>query len=46
MQNKDGDTCGIAALLDIDAVAVAHVENALIEWVDRRVKVFDCALLP
>jgi hypothetical protein len=33
-------------LFHIDAVTIAHVENPLIERVDRRVQEFDCALLP
>ena len=54
MQDDDGNTRRIAALFDIDAVAdpgltpAAHrsnIDHALIEGVDRRVKVFDCALL-
>ncbi len=45
MQHHDGDAVGIAALLDIDAVPVAHVDHALIEGVDRRVQELDCALL-
>jgi hypothetical protein len=36
---------GIAALFDIDAVPIAHIDHALIERVDRRVKKFNCALL-
>jgi hypothetical protein len=32
-------------LLDINPVAIAHVHHTLIEGIDRRVKIFDCALL-
>ena len=45
VQNHDGHPLGIAALLDIDAVPIAHVDHALIERVDRRVKKFNCAFL-
>jgi hypothetical protein len=54
MQHDDGNTRWIAALFHIDAVAgsslvpVSHrhnINDALIEGVDRRIKVFDCALL-
>ena len=46
MQDYDGHPLGIAALFDIDAVAIAHIQNPLIERLDRRIKIFDCALLP
>jgi hypothetical protein len=45
VEDDDRDAVGIAALFDIDPMAIAHVDHALIEGVDRRVKVFDCALL-
>jgi hypothetical protein len=45
MQDNDGYPLRIPALLHIDAVAVTHVDHALIEGIDRRVKIFDCALL-
>jgi hypothetical protein len=45
MQHDDGDAVGIAALFDVDAVSIAHVDDPLIERVDRRVEEFDCALL-
>jgi hypothetical protein len=45
MQNHHGDAMRVAALLDVNAVPVAHVDHALIERIDRRVKKFDCALL-
>jgi hypothetical protein len=46
MEHHDRDAIGPPALLHIDAVTIAHVENPLIERVDRRIKKFDCALLP
>ncbi|MCZ8151567.1 MAG: hypothetical protein O9292_04090 [Rhodobacteraceae bacterium] len=45
MQDDDGDAVWIAALFDIDAVTITHVDDPLIEGVDRRVEEFDCALL-
>ena len=45
VEDDDGNAVGIAALFDVDPVPVAHVDHALIERVDRRVKVLDCALL-
>ena len=45
VEDDYGDAFGIAALFDIDPVAVAHIYHALIERVDRRVKELDCALL-
>ena len=45
VEDDDGNAIRAAALLDIHPVAIAHVDHALIERVDRRVKVFDCALL-
>jgi hypothetical protein len=45
MQHDDGDAVGVAALFDIDAMPIAHVDNPLIERIDRRVEEFDCALL-
>jgi hypothetical protein len=45
VEHHDRNAVRVAALLDIDAVAVAHVHHALIEGVDRRVKEFRCALL-
>jgi hypothetical protein len=45
VEDDDGNSVGATALFDIDPVAVAHIYHALIERVDRRVKVFDCALL-
>ena len=46
MQDQHRHTVGIAALFDIDAVAVTHIEDLLIERVDRRIQKLDCALLP
>lgn len=49
MQYDNRDPVGIAALFDIDAmvaaICTANINHALIERVDRRVKIFDCALL-
>jgi hypothetical protein len=45
MQNHHGNAMRIAALLDIKAMPVAHVDHALIERIDRRIKKLDCALL-
>ena len=45
MKNDNRDTVWIAALFDIDSVALPHIHHPLIEWVDRRVEVLDCALL-
>jgi hypothetical protein len=45
MQNHHGNAVRIAALLDIKAMPVAHVDHALIERIDRRIKKLDCALL-
>jgi hypothetical protein len=46
VEHHDRDAVGPSALFDIDAVAIAHVQNPLIERVDRRIQEFDCALLP
>ena len=46
VEHHDRDAIGPPALFDIDAVTIAHVENPLIERVDRRIQEFDCALLP
>ncbi len=45
VKDEDRNAFRIAALFDIDPMAVANIDHALIEGVDRRVKVFDCALL-
>jgi hypothetical protein len=45
MKHHDRNPVAAAALFDIDAVTIAHVDDALIEGVDRRVKKLDCALL-
>ena len=36
---------GVTALFNIESMAIAQIHHALIEGVDRRVKIFDCALL-
>jgi hypothetical protein len=36
---------GIAALLDIELVAIAHIQHPLVERVDRREQMCRCALL-
>jgi hypothetical protein len=46
MQHQNRHAIGAAALFDIDAVAIAHIHHALIEGFDRRIKIFNCALLP
>jgi hypothetical protein len=45
VQDDDWKPLGIAALLDIDTVAIANVEKALIEGLDLRIKKCDCALM-
>ena len=45
MQHQHRHPLGIATLLDIDTVAVAHINDPLIERINRRVKIIDCALL-
>ena len=45
VQNQHRDAIWIAALFDINAVAIAHIHDALIERIDRRVKKINCALL-
>ncbi len=45
MQHNHRQTVGLAALLHIDPVAVADVENALIERVDRRIEVLRRAFI-
>ena len=45
VQDQDRNALRVATLLDIDAVAIAHIHHALVEGVDRRVKIFNCALL-
>ena len=45
VEDDDGDAIGPPALFHIDAVTIAHVDHALIERIDRRVKKLDCALL-
>ena len=46
MKNHHRQTLGVAALLDIDTVAVADVHHLLIEGFDLRIKCGACALLP
>ena len=37
MQHDNGNTRRVAALLHINFMSIAHVHNALIEWIKRRV---------
>jgi hypothetical protein len=46
VKDEDRLASRIAALFDIDRMPVAHVDHPLIEGLDRRVKIVDCALLP
>jgi hypothetical protein len=39
MKHNDGSTVRFSALLHIDPVAVADIQHALIERVDRRIKI-------
>jgi len=43
MQDKDRNPCRIAALFDINAVAMPNIQHSLVERLDRRIKKFDCA---
>ena len=45
MQHNDRRSIGVAALLDIDVMPIANVQHTLIEGIDRREKMGDCALL-
>ena len=45
MQHNNGHTTRIAALFDIDAMAVAKLHHALIERVNRRIKMADALSL-
>ena len=45
MQHQNRHAVGIAALFDIDQMSVAHINHPLIEGIDRRIKIIDCALL-
>ena len=38
MQNDDGQAIGIAALLDMDAVAIADIDHPLVEGINGRVE--------
>ncbi len=46
MQHDDRQPVRLAALFDIDAVAVANIHQTLIERLDLRIKIGGCALLP
>ncbi|MDM7931742.1 hypothetical protein [Tabrizicola sp.] len=45
MKDDDRDAVRPSTLFHINAVSIAHVDDALIEGIDRRVKKLDCALL-
>jgi hypothetical protein len=45
VEHDDGNAVGPPALFHVDAVTIAHVDDPLIEGIDRRVKKLDCALL-
>ena len=45
MQNNNWLPIRVAALLDINFVAIPNIQHTLIERFDRRVKILDCALL-
>ncbi len=45
MQDDHRGAIGMAALFDIDLMTVAHVQHALIERLDLRIKVAACAFL-
>jgi hypothetical protein len=45
MENDDRRAIGVAALLHVDLVPVAHIQHPLIERVDRREQMRRCALL-
>jgi hypothetical protein len=42
MQDNHGHPCGIAALLDIQPVAVASIKGPLIEGLDWRIEKLVC----
>ncbi|MCB2134772.1 MAG: hypothetical protein KDE08_02330, partial [Rhodobacteraceae bacterium] len=46
MQHENRQAVGAPALFDIDPVPVTHIHEALIEWLDLRIKICRCALLP
>ena len=46
MQHDDGRALRVAALFDIDAMPVAHIQHPLIEGFDLRIKKLACAFLP
>ena len=39
VQYDYGNAVGIAALLDVDVMAIAHIQHALIERVDRLIEI-------
>jgi hypothetical protein len=45
MQNNYRHAIGLAALLDIDVMPVAHTQNPLIERLNRWIKNLHCAFL-
>ena len=45
MQDDNRRALGIAALFDIDLMAIAHIQHPLIEGINRRVEIGACALL-
>ena len=45
MQDDHRNPIGIAALLHIDTMPIAHIDHPLIERFDRRVQILNCALL-
>ena len=45
MQDDNRRALGIAALFDIDLMAIAHIQHPLIVRVDRRIQELHCALL-
>jgi hypothetical protein len=43
MQHQNRNPVRLATLLYINAVPMPHIQHALIERLDRRVKIFNCA---
>ena len=46
MQDHDRLALWMSGLLDIDTMPAGHLDQALIEGLDMRIKVRACALLP